>query len=160
MSIIHETVLRDLTLAECQLVREWRNAPDVLPMLRTKEPLTEDQQSAFYRNVVCNPRSGHRYYAIEHDGQFVGMGGLTYILRDEGEISLILGPAFRRSGLGTLAVRALRVEAQRLGLRWIVGECYDVNPAREFWVKQVAKCDGHIRYETDRFFFRLPVLDA
>jgi RimJ/RimL family protein N-acetyltransferase len=160
MSVVHTTTLRDLTLAECQLVREWRNAPDVLPMLRTKEPLTADQQDAFYRDVVCNLRSRHRYYAIEHDGQFIGMGGLTYIRNEEAEISLILGPAFRRSGLGTLAVRALRIEAASLGLVSIVGECYDANPARMFWVKQVSRCDGHVRYERDRMFFRFPALPA
>lgn len=152
--------LRMLTLNECQLVREWRNAPDVLPMLRTKEPLTEEQQAEFYRNVVCNPHSNHRYYAIDRNGQFIGMGGLTYLQREEGEISLIIGPQFRRGGLGALAVRALRTEAARIGLRWIAGECYDENPARAFWVKQVVTCDGRIRYEPGRMFFRFPVLSA
>ena len=148
-----------LTPDECELVRQWRNAPDVLPMLRTQEPLTEEQQAAFYCDVVMNPDSHHRYYALRHHGQFVGMGGLTYLDRvpGEGEISLILGPTFRRGGLGTLAVQALREEAKRLGLAWVVGECYDANPARQFWVKTIARCDGSARYATDRMVFRLRV---
>jgi RimJ/RimL family protein N-acetyltransferase len=146
-----------LTAAECELVRQWRNAADVLPMLRTREPLTVEQQQAFYRNVVLNPTSPHRYYALRHEHAFVGMGGLTYLDRvpGEAEISLILGPQFRRSGHGTRAVQALRQEARRLGLQWVVGECYEANPARDFWVRIVTSCDGHIRYEPDRFFFRM-----
>jgi RimJ/RimL family protein N-acetyltransferase len=156
--------LKHPTLEQCELVRQWRNAPDVLSMLRTREPLTVEQQEAFYRDVVCNPQSNHRYYSLMHDGQFIGQGGLTYLEREHGagEISLLLGPEFRRAGLGTVAVQALRAEGTRLRtewsphcLRWITGECYDINPAREFWVKMVARCDGLIRYEVDRMRFRM-----
>jgi RimJ/RimL family protein N-acetyltransferase len=149
--------LQHPTLEQCELVRQWRNAPDVLPMLRTREPLTVEQQAAFYRDVVSNPASNHRYYALMHQDQFVGLGGLTYLDRvpGEGEISLILGPEFRRGGIGSGAVQALRVEGGRLGLRWIVGECYDTNPAQWFWVKAVVRCDGSTRFEPDRMFFRI-----
>ncbi len=161
--------LDTLTLEQCELTRQWRNAPDVLPMLRTKEPVTIEQQAAFYRDVVCNPDSNHRYYALFDDvveetdtairfaHPFIGMGGLTYLDRvpGEGEISLILGPDFRRTGLGSQAVLALRDEAGRLGLRWVVGECYDSNPALDFWVKQVARCDGHARFPPGRMQFRM-----
>lgn len=153
--------LEQPTLEQCELVRQWRNAPDVLPMLRTREPLTVEQQAAFYRNIVCNPRSGHRYFALMHEHEFVGLGGLTYIgskpddQETSGEISLILGPQFRLGGLGGAAVQALRAEGGRLGLRWIVGECYDANPAIAFWVRMVARCDGSARFELDRMFFRM-----
>ena len=128
--------LRALTLDECQQVREWRNAPDVLPMLRTGVK-TEDEQATFFRDVVSNPASDHRYYAIEADGEFVGMGGLTYLSRvpGEAEISLILGPAARGRGIGNEAVLALVIEARRIGLTRIVGECYRRSPALGFWKK-------------------------
>lgn len=168
--------LDQLTLDQCELVRQWRNDPLVLPMLRTREPLTVEQQEAFYRDVICNPASNHRYYALvetafkalpigrtglEIVGRdvFVGMGGLTYLDRvpGEGEISLILGPEFRRGGLGTQAVSDLRAEAARLGLTWVVGECYYSNPARLFWLKQAIRRNADIRYEPDRILFRMRV---
>ncbi len=156
------------TLEQCELVRQWRNAPDVLPVLRTKTPLTIEDQATFYRNVVCNPASNHRYYALvatrlrfdePRDDVFVGMGGLTYLDRvpGEGEISLILGPQFRGGGHGLRAVDALREEARRLGLTWIVGECYDANPARRFWMKTISRCDATFRWTNDRMFFRMRV---
>jgi RimJ/RimL family protein N-acetyltransferase len=150
-------ILKTPTLEQCEEVRQWRNDPDVLPTLRTKAPLTAEQQAAFYRDVVCNPRSHHRYYGLFHLGAFVGLGGLTYLNREpgEGEISLILAPECRGSGLGAEAVQLLRAKGARLGLQWIVGECYNENPAQSFWVKQVARCEGTIRYESDRMFFRM-----
>lgn len=160
--------LRQPTADECELVRLWRNDPAVLPTLRTKEPLTKEQQAAFYRDVVCNPASNHRYYALEHEicpcghagsRQFIGLGGLTYLDRVPGiaEISLLLGPDFRREGLGAPAVDALRREGHRIGLRWIEGECYDTNPAQRFWIKVVTRTQGSVAYSADRIHFRMPV---
>ena len=154
--------LGTLTLEQCELVRTWRNLPDVLPMLRTREPLTAEQQATFYRDIVCDPSPTprHRYYALSHEDQFVGMGGLTYLDRveGEGEISLILGPDFRQGGLGTLAVDALRTEGGRLGLQWIVGTCYDANPGRAFWVKTILRCEATAQLAPDRLFFRMTTI--
>jgi len=128
--------LRAPTLEECEQVRLWRNAPDVLPMLRTKEPLTAEQQAAFYWNVVANPLANHRYYALEVSGQFIGLGGLTHLDRrpGEAEISLIIAPEWRARGLGLSAVDALTREAfGPMGLTAIIGECYEKSSAREFW---------------------------
>lgn len=133
--------LRPLTLDECQQVRQWRNDLAVLPMLRTKAPITEAQQAAFYRDVVTNPESDHRYYAIEHrGGAFAGMGGLTYLSRapGEAEISLILSPVWRGFGLGPEAVRLLLVEARRLRLRAVTGECYKEGP-QSFWLRVIPR---------------------
>jgi RimJ/RimL family protein N-acetyltransferase len=161
--------LRPPTLEECQQVRIWRNAPDVLPMLRTKEPLTEEQQAAFYRDVVCNPDSNHRYYALDWQPPtidvttfmdevpkwhtpppvFVGLGGLTYLDRIpcEAEISLLLGPQWRGRGLGTAAVDALLVEAfyGPLALKAVCGECYKQSPALHFWIEMAARMVNHTR---------------
>ncbi len=140
------TLRQPLNLAECQQVRLWRNAPDVLPMLRTRAPLTEAQQTAFYYNTICDPESQHRYYAIEtklhiNRTKFVGMGGLTYLHREpgQGEISLILGPEFRGYGFGDAAVDALIEEAWRIGLTSVIGEVYEENPARRFWWRMLEK---------------------
>ncbi len=106
-------ILRQPTAEECEQIRVWRNAPDVLPILRTKEPITVEQQAAFYRDVICNPASEHRYYALEQDGVFIGIGGLTYIKDGKTEISLVLGPDYRGKGYGSKAVDALLNQAAR-----------------------------------------------
>jgi RimJ/RimL family protein N-acetyltransferase len=136
------TLRQPLTLDECQQVREWRNAPDVAPMLRTGYK-TEEEQAAFYRDVICNQQqTNHRYYALEHGADFVGIGGLTYLDKRPGvgEISLVLGPDFRRRGIGAACVRALLAEAYGpLRLRSVVGESYAKNPALLFWIKMLTR---------------------
>jgi RimJ/RimL family protein N-acetyltransferase len=137
-------ILRQPTREECQQVRIWRNDPAVRPMLRTREPLTEAQQDAFYERITSG-ESEHAYFALEHEGQFVGLGGLTHLTEDakgghwaQAEISLIIGPEFRARGLGTMAVDLLLSQAKSMRIPSVVGECYSTGNL-EFWWKQIAK---------------------
>lgn len=160
--------LRTPSLDECLLIGAWRSDPDVLPMLRTGAK-TADEQQAFYREVICNFRAPHRYYALVYEGLFVGLGGLTYL--DEtsastlsNQITLVLGPDYRRQGLGTASVDALLTEAWRLELSHIHGECYASGPVG-FWARQIDRLrlapgilngadatgdDGSLRWRWDR----------
>jgi RimJ/RimL family protein N-acetyltransferase len=136
-------ILRPPTREEVQQVRIWRNDPAVLPMLRTSEPLTEAQQDAFYERIASG-NLPHLYVALEHEGQFVGLGGLTHLTEDangrwaQAEISLIIGPEFRARGLGTMAVDLLLSQAKSMRIPSVVGECYSTGNL-EFWWKQIAK---------------------
>lgn len=139
--------LEPLTLDQCQQVRLWRN--DCLETLRTPYPLTCEQQKEFYRDVVCDRNSPHRYWAIIEEGTikkiafadtFLGMGGLTYISFENriAEISLIINPRYRglRIGIGEKAVNLLLDQAfNYLNLRTVFGECFKSNPAWGFWQK-------------------------
>jgi GNAT superfamily N-acetyltransferase len=72
-------------------------------------------------------------------GTGVHIRTVTYLQRVQGqaEVSLIIGPEFRRRGIGTAAVRALIDKGRELGLRSIVGECCGRSRAREFWLRQL-----------------------
>lgn len=144
------TLRQPLTLEECQLVRTWRNDPAVLPMLRTGYK-TEAEQAAFYRTIIAPSliyrlfnaifrRPKHWYYAVVVNGQFAGLGGLTYVAGRSAEISLILGPTFRGRGVGFEAVDKVLIEAfDRKGLWRVTGECYAESPARAFWARCLMK---------------------
>lgn len=140
------TLRQPVTLAECLAVGVWRSAPDVTPMLRTGAK-TPEEQTAFHRDVIGNSASGHQFYAVDVRGEFAGLGGLTYLDRvpGEAEITLILGPASRGRGLGTLAVDALLAEARRLGLTAVIGECYAVGNLA-FWTRQVRRYPAHMTW--------------
>ncbi len=141
------TLRQQLTREECQLVREWRNDPAVLPMLRTG-PKSVAEQDAFYRDVIRNPTADHWYFAIELDGVFIGMGGLTYLSRQPGqaEISLILAPWSRSQGLGSEAVDALVAEAKNRGLTTVIGECYATGNL-PFWTRQLIRRPARMTWE-------------
>jgi len=130
-----------LTLDQCQQVRIWRN--DCLETLRTPYPLTEEQQEKFFRDVICNRNSLHRYFALTDDAylkgspkHLIGMGGLIHIQWENSiaEISLILDPKMRGQGLGQKAVDLLLDQAfNSLNLKTVFGEVYLCNPAWKFW---------------------------
>lgn len=130
-------ILRAPTQDECRLVGEWRSEPDVLAMLRTGAK-TQAEQDTFYRDVVSNPQSEHRYYALDVDGQFVGLGGLTYLRHPETsplahQITLVIGAPFRRQGYGMAAVSLLVTQAcVWLQLAFVQGECFATGPVG-FW---------------------------
>lgn len=137
-----------LTLADCEQVRKWRNAEPA--GLRTPHLLTVEQQAAFYRDVVCNPHSDHRYFAIRPDGsldQLIGMGGLTFISAENGlaEISLVIDPDMRQLHKGERAAEdLLRFAFQRMRLQTVFGEVYMCNPAVAFWTKVTEKHEGYM----------------
>ena len=122
-------------------VVEWRNKHR--EGLRTPGFTTDEQQAAFYRDVICNPTSPHRYWCVlGRGGQFQAMVGLTYISWENGsaEISLITDG---RGGVGQKAVRLVLEEAfYRMRLLTVYGEVYHANPAKEFWDKMVAGFHG------------------
>jgi len=137
-------ILDVLTLQDCQLVRMWRN--QCLGTLRTSNALTEKQQEDFYYNTICNPSSPHRYYGIYENAVLIGMGGITNIQWENsiGEISLIINPALHGQGIGTKAVNLLLDEAfNRLNLKTVCGECYECNPAVNFWKRIVQEHKGY-----------------
>lgn len=139
--------LRQPTLAECQLVREWRNDPAVLPMLRTGYK-TEAEQEAFYRDVICNAWADHWYFAIDLWGDFYAFGGLTHLSRVAGqaEISLIVDPEQRGCGLGKYAVEGLLAEARKRGLTSVIGECYATGNL-PFWARQIVRRPARMTWE-------------
>lgn len=146
-----------LTKDQCEMVRTWRN--QCLETLRTPYPLTFEQQEQFYRDVVCNRNSPHRYWGIfgEQEGRvgpggvrevvdgFLGCGGLTNIQWENriAEISLILDPNCRGKGLGAAAVDLLFTEAfDRMGLKTVFGECYYTHAGVEFWLNVGDRYNG------------------
>ena len=125
--------LKPVTRENLESVRQWRN--ECLETLRTPYMLTEKHQEDFY-DSLCSRTSVHRYLELWHDGQFIGLGGITYIQWENrcGEISLILAPDSRGRGLGRDAVAELyRVAFNELNLNMVFGECYRCNDAWEFW---------------------------
>lgn len=98
--------------------------------LRTK-PGTPWSQWRFYRNVIRNPKSPHRYWSVMQDGRLVGMAGLV----NGSEISLITNG---QGGIGGEAVRLVLEQTTRC----VWGEVYTSNPAVGFWRSVVHRYGG------------------
>ena len=130
------------TRADVEEVRQWRN--ESLSTLRTPYPLTEEMQGRFYEDVICNRGHNSRWWSFHVSGALVAFGGLTGIEWENGlaEISMIVKPDFQGQGYGGQAVALILEEGfGSMGLRTIYGECYEYNPAIEFWGK-ITKANG------------------
>lgn len=142
--------LRVPTLKDCQEVRLWRN--QCLETLRTPYPLTVEMQEEFYRDVICNRNSQHRYWCFWHEGMLVGFGDLTYIEWEnhQAEISLIIDPELRGKGYGEEAVKLiLDLAFNYLNLELVYGECYlssEKLSSIKFWKKITEHYGGQQKY--------------
>jgi len=84
------------------------------------------------------------------------MGGLTNIEWDNriAEISLILGPKYRKKGKGKEAAELVLKEGfNRIGLKTVYGECYKCNPSVGFWEHLIEKYKGYKTILPNRKFF-------
>lgn len=128
--------LKVLSLLDVEQVRQWRN--ETLVSLRTPFLLTQEMQTKFYSDVVCNRQADARYWGIWEDKILIGMCGLENISWENrnAEISIILNPEYHGKGYGSKAIALLFKHGfDYLNLENIFGECYFSNPSVGFWRK-------------------------
>ena len=160
--------LRPLSEQDMETVRVWRHgSPETL---RTPYMLTKEMQQQYYRDVICNRESHTRYWGlwwtvpnITHyeygkpvygnpTWEFCGYGGLENISWENGnaEISLLIGPEYRKKGYGREAVKLFLQQAfDVMGLYSVHGECYECGPW-EFWDRLIP---GSARWLPSRKFY-------
>lgn len=145
--------LRPLSAENMETVRVWRLG--CAETLRTPYMLTAEMQQQYYRDVICDRKGSTRYWGlwlvVEDDGRgavipgveyfpprgkiFIGYGGLENISNENGnaEISLLIGPEYRKKGYGREAVKLFLGQAfNTMRLHSVYGECYECGPW-QFW---------------------------
>ena len=149
--------LDSLNFSDCERARGWRN--NNLVALRTPFALTYEQQEDFYKEVICNRLSKNRFWAVRDNkkpGNFIAMVGLENIEWENGiaEISIIVNPELQGNGFGSQIINLL-FEAGFNGMRLnnIYGECYECNPAYEFWRKLCRRYKMHTTFLPYRKFY-------
>ena len=79
-----------------EAIRTWRNAQ--LQVLRQKEPLSVEQQNAYFQNVVLplfnQEKPGQLLFSLLHLGKLIAYGGLVHISWPDGraEVSFLADP--------------------------------------------------------------------
>ena len=139
--------LLPLTSEDAEQARVWRNDPRVRPGLRTTDMVTREQQRAFAERLLADRSSPHRYWSVVDERGLVGMAGLTDIRWADGcaEISLLLDPDREDPETRGQAVELVLVEAfDRLRLLTVYAECYESNPAIQFWNDLAARMGAPI----------------
>lgn len=154
--------LKDVTSEMVELVRQWRNVD--ISMYRTPFYLTEEMQQDFYKNVICNRNSKHRYYAMMlSESEFVGMIGLVNISLENrnAEISIVIDPELRGKDYGNKGIELLLDTGfNQVNLDNIYGECYKCNQAVNFWEKIIKKYNCQTAILPERKYFNGEYYDS
>jgi len=69
--------LTELTRDDIELVRTWRNSPEVAQYMYTDSQITMKQQEAWFERVKDDARS--KYWLIEYNERKIGLASLTDI---------------------------------------------------------------------------------
>lgn len=69
--------LREMTQDDIELVRNWRNNPDVSKYMYTDNQITAEQQLKWFESVKDSP--GYKYWVIWYNEKPIGVASLTGI---------------------------------------------------------------------------------
>ncbi|WP_435356285.1 UDP-4-amino-4,6-dideoxy-N-acetyl-beta-L-altrosamine N-acetyltransferase [Emticicia sp. SJ17W-69] len=72
-----DIVLTPLTKNDIELVRVWRNSPEVAQYMYTEDEITIEQQEAWFDKVKNDDSC--RYWIIEYDNKKIGLASITGI---------------------------------------------------------------------------------
>lgn len=173
-------ILKPLSPEDMETVRIWRE--QVGETLRTPYMLTKEMQEEYYYEVICNRESHTRYWGLwievslkefqkyhpeihyspiidripAKERMFIGYGGIENIEWENrrGEISLLIGPDYRRKGYGKEAVWLFLDQAfNYLNLHTVYGEVYHCSDAFEFWKRMIWDFKGSGQTMHDRKYW-------
>ena len=69
--------LVEVTKNDIELIRSWRNSPEVSSYMYSEDKITEEQQKAWFSKVKDDTTS--QYWIIEYNGKQLGLASLTGI---------------------------------------------------------------------------------
>lgn len=70
-------ILRDLTLQDIELVREWRNSEEVSAYMYTSDVISQEQQLMWYKKISEDVSC--KYWIIQYNETPIGLASITSI---------------------------------------------------------------------------------
>lgn len=125
---------------------KWRNDERIFKWCRQNDFINETSHSKWFDKQALDPTI--KMYAINYQGDFVGVCGLTDIdlINQRAEFSLYVDPDRHQKGIGKKAlIELLRIGFARYPLYSIWGESFEGNLACVMFNKIGFKYDGMIR---------------
>ena len=137
-------------------IRAWRNAQ--LEVLRQAEPLTTEQQEAYFQRVVLplfeQEQPGQLLFSLLHDNELVSYGGLVHLSWPDGraEVSFLVDPTraaepatYRQDFRAHLHLLG-QVAFEGLKFNRLFTETYDIRPAHVAILEEAGfRLEGRLR---------------
>ncbi len=108
---------RKANISDSLLLLEWRNLPDVRKYSRDTREISLEEHTTWFSEKTDPSQSGSAIYIFSNNFEPVGMSRLDKISIFEAQISIIVAPEHRRSGVGFFMLQKtilLGVESESL----------------------------------------------
>jgi UDP-4-amino-4,6-dideoxy-N-acetyl-beta-L-altrosamine N-acetyltransferase len=126
-----DILLKEITEDDIELVRQWRNLPEVSEYMYTSGEITAEQQRAWYEKVVADPTQ--KVWIIEYEGKKLGVASLYNIKHSfkSAYWAFYLGDSsVRGAGIGgKVEYNVCRYVFEELGLNKLLCEVFTWNEA-------------------------------
>ena len=135
----HSYQLVPIRYEDREAIRAWRNAQ--LEVLRQAEPLTTEQQEAYFQRVVLplfeQEQPGQLLFSLLHNNELIAYGGLVHLSWPDGraEVSFLVDPTraaepatYRQDFRAHLRLLG-QVAFEGLKFNRLFTETYDIRPA-------------------------------
>lgn len=144
--------LDTISEADTDLLRKWRNSPEIYKWSRQNDLLTESQHKGWMQTHPQN-KSVRMYLIRNAEDKPVGVCGLSDIdlINQRAEFSIYIAPNHQGCGYGSEALKLLchhSFLSYPLNIIW--GECFSENPAIKIFKSVGFKEDGKRR----NFYYR------
>ena len=137
-------------------IRAWRNAQ--LAVLRQAQPLTADQQEAYFQRVVLplfeQEKPGQLLFSLLHHDELIAYGGLVHISWPDlrAEVSFLVDPTraaepatYRQDFLAHLRLLG-QAAFEGLNFNRLFTETYDIRPAHVAILEEAGfRLEGRLR---------------
>lgn len=114
---------------DIELVREWRNSPEVSQYMYTEDTITREQQENWFRKIQQEETS--KYWMIKYDNKKLGVANLADIDRRNSKCfwGFYLGDSsIRGQGIGAkIEFNVLNYVFEELKLNKLCGEVFSFN---------------------------------
>ena len=145
--------LRDVQDADRDLLRRWRNLPDVARFMYTDHEIEEEEHRLWFGNAMDDP--SRRYWIVTSAGASVGLANLYDIDTKNSRAKFavyVADPEARGSGVGRFALFwMVRYAFRTLGLHKVACEALSTNAsATSMYRKLGFRIDGTLRDEIRR----------
>ncbi len=121
--------LREIGPADEDLLRSWRNQPDVAAYMYTDHQISAEEHARWFSAALVDPR--RRYWIFEHLGEDLGLGcfyDLDLKHRRTNSAFYLARTSARGRGAGAMAEYALMIEAfDHLQLNKVTCEVFEEN---------------------------------
>ena len=152
----HSYQLVPIRYEDREPIRAWRNAQ--LEVLRQAEPLTIEQQEAYFQQVVLplfeQEQPGQLLFSLLHNNELVAYGGLVHLSWPDGraEVSFLVNPTraadpatYRKDFRAHLRLLG-QVAFEGLKFNRLFTETYDIRPAHVAILEEAGfRLEGRLR---------------